>query len=188
MQDAVEAEDGDASQTGVAPPQGSASDGISQPPPPPTAAERPSTPPRGAVDTSPGSGQPQVGSPGSGARSPATSWQSRSPGTPGSIAQQLGRPYNPREDAIEKFVDRTMRMAQVLERLGRPWSYFTPKRGSSSCDMRPRRIVWKIKMLDFKKICIPILGNRWYASSVRAGSGSGECVVSQRPSPSRAEK
>ena len=63
LQDAVEAEGEDTAQTGAAPPRGSASANISQPPPPPTATERPSTPPRAAMDTSPGSGQPQVGSP-----------------------------------------------------------------------------------------------------------------------------
>ena len=58
LQEAVEAEGEDTAQTGAALPEGSASACISQPRPPPTTTQRPSTPPRGALDTSPGSGLP----------------------------------------------------------------------------------------------------------------------------------
>ena len=87
--------------------------------PPPTSTERPTTPRPRQTEVSSGNA-PIVGSPGSGARSPATSWASGSPRTPGSMQVRLATAYDPGKEPIERYLDRTQRIAAALASLGRP--------------------------------------------------------------------
>ena len=90
-------------------------------PPPPTDTERPATPRARLTQISPGSGDvPILGSPGSGAQSPAPSWTSGSPGTPGTMMNRLGVPYDPKKEPMERYLERAGRIVAALASLGRP--------------------------------------------------------------------
>ena len=77
--------------------------------------------PRARTEASPGSGNgPVVKSPGSGAQSPVSSVDSRQPGTPGSLNAKLLIPYDPAKEPIERYLERTSRIAAALNSLGNP--------------------------------------------------------------------
>ena len=108
-------------QSSTVPSVGPAGASAPQAPPPPTETERPVTPRARLTQISPGSGDaPVVGSPGSGAQSPAPSWTSGSPGTPGSMMNRLGAPYDPKKEPMERYLERTGRIVAALASLGRP--------------------------------------------------------------------
>ena len=88
----------EAVQSSTVPSAEPASASAPQAPPPPTDTERPATPRTRLTQISPGSGDaPILGSPGSGAQSPAPSWTSGSPGTPGIDDESTGSSLRPKE-------------------------------------------------------------------------------------------
>ena len=108
-------------QSSMVPSAEPASASAPQAPPPPTSTERPATPRTRLTQVSPGSGDAAIlGSPGSEAQSPAPSWTSGSPGTPGSMQARLEATYDPGKEPIERYLDRTARIAAALASLGRP--------------------------------------------------------------------
>ena len=69
---------------------------------------------------SPGSGVPEgAESPGSGPQS-VNSWSSKDPGSPQYIGMQILKGYNPQSETLEKYTDRLVRQAAVLDKLGQP--------------------------------------------------------------------
>ncbi len=81
------------------------------------------TPRRARVE--PGSGQSQgtrtgAEGPGSGAVTPAPSWSSQSPGTPGTLGRVILEEYDPRKEEVEKYKSRIFRQSQALGVLGQP--------------------------------------------------------------------
>ena len=90
------------------------------------------------AENSPGSGQdtswpgsgvtPGSRNPGSGVSvlrsdgytSPGPSWSSRTPGTPSRLSREIGRPYDPDRESLDKYQDRLRRQARALTALGEP--------------------------------------------------------------------
>ena len=111
----------DVVQASTVPSGGPAAADVIQPQEPQAQGAQPSTPRAGRTEVSPGSGNgPVVKSPGSGALSPVSSVDSRFPGTPGSLDAKLQIPYDPAKEPIERYLERTLRVAAALGSLGRP--------------------------------------------------------------------
>ena len=68
---------------------------------------------RPAIVADPGSGELPTGAaaPGTGAASPAPSWTSQNPGTPGSLNRRILADYDPEKEVLERYQARVQRQA-----------------------------------------------------------------------------
>ena len=78
------------------------------------------TPPAPSVNPGSGESRPGAAGPGSGLASPVPSWNSRNPGTPTRLTEQVFREFVPGQERLDVYCDRIKRQANGLRSLGEP--------------------------------------------------------------------